>query len=205
MDAYADDLAALLEYLDLRNITLVGHSTGGGEVARYMGRHGTARVAKAVLLSAVTPLMLRTEANTQGTPKEVFNGFREAMQRDRAQFFLDVPSGPFFGYNRPGSKPSQGLIWSWWAQGMRCDFRAAYECIAAFSETDLSDDLKKVDVPVLVIHGDDDQVVPIKASAHEAVRLLPRSRLKVYPGGGHALHWTAAEEVGRDLLEFLRE
>ncbi|KAI9706879.1 MAG: hypothetical protein M1820_004658 [Bogoriella megaspora] len=205
MDTYADDLLQLFEHLDLKDVTMVGHSTGGGEVARFIGRHGTSRVSKAVLVGAVTPLMLKTEKNPKGLPKEVFDGFRDAMKKDRAQFFIDVPSGPFFGFNRVGpSATQQGLIWTWWQQGMMCGFKNAYDCIEAFSETDLTEDLKKISVPVLILHGDDDQVVPIQASAQEAIKLVPNGKLKVYPGGAHALPNINIEEVNRDLLEFLK-
>ena len=204
MDTYADDLHQLFEKLDLKGVTMIGHSTGGGEVARFLGRHGTSRVSKAVLVSAVPPLMVQTDKNPEGLPLAVFDSFREAMVKDRAQFFLDVPTGPFFGYNRESAKPSQGLIWSWWQQGMMCGFKNAYDCIKAFSETDLSEDLKKIDIPVLLLHGDDDQVVPIDASAHESIKLLPKGTLKVYPGGAHALPNTAIEEVNKDLLDFIK-
>lgn len=203
MDTYTDDLFELFEHLDLKDVTMIGHSTGGGEVARFIGRHGTARVKKAVLLGAVTPLMVQTAENPEGTPLSVFDGFRSAMEKDRAQFFLDVPTGPFFGFNRPETTTSQGLINSWWQQGMLSGFKSAYDCIRAFSETDFTEDLKKMDIPVLVLHGDDDQVVPIKASAHKAIGLLPQGTLKVYPGGSHALHNVNSEEVNRDLLGFL--
>ncbi|MCJ1328185.1 hypothetical protein MMC10_004860 [Thelotrema lepadinum] len=206
MDTYADDLHQLFEHLDLKGATMIGHSTGGGEVARFVGRHGTSRVSKAVLVSAITPLMLLTDKNPKGLPLEAFDSFRDGMLKDRAQFFLDVPSGPFFGFNRQAAKSatSQGLIWSWWQQGMMCGFKNAYDCIKAFSETDLTEDLKKMDIPVLVLHGDDDQVVPIGASAHEAIKLLPKGTLKVYPGGAHALPNTATKEVNRDLLDFIK-
>jgi non-heme chloroperoxidase len=159
MDTYADDLQQLFEELDLKNVMMVGHSTGGGEVARFLGRYSTNRVKKAVLVAAVTPLMLQTEANPKGTPLAVFDEFRAAMVNDRAQFFIDVPSGPFFGFNRPGAKVSKGLIQSWYQQGMMCGFVNAYQCIKVFSETDMTEDLKKIEIPVLAIHGDDDQVV----------------------------------------------
>src|SRR5512145_3221224 len=165
MDQYADDLGELLEKLDLRRVIMVGHSTGGGEVARYIGRHGTKRVAKAVLMGAVPPIMLKTQANPGGLPLEVFDGFRKAYLADRAQFFLDVASGPFFNFNRPGAKVSQGLIQSWWTQGMMSGHKNAYDCIKAFSETDFTEDLKKFDVSTLIIHGEDDQIVPIAHTA----------------------------------------
>lgn len=204
MDTYADDLLQLFEHLDLRDVMMVGHSTGGGEVARFVGRHGTSRVKKAVLVGAVTPLMVKTDANPEGTPLSVFDSFRAAMVKDKAQFFIDVPSGPFFGFNRPGAEVSQGLIWSWWQQGMLCGFKNAYDCIKAFSETDLKEDLKKMDIPVLIIHGDDDQVVPIQASAYQAIKLVPDGKLKVYPGGAHALPNTEVDAINQDLLEFLK-
>jgi non-heme chloroperoxidase len=205
LTTYSHDLHQLLDHLKLDKVSMVGHSTGGGEVARFIGVHGSERVSKAVLISAVTPLMVKTESNPKGLPKEVFDGFRDAMIKDRAQFFLDVPSGPFFGFNRPNAQTSQGLIWSWWLQGMQCGFKNAYDCIEAFSETDLREDLKKMNIPVLLLHGDDDQVVPIDVSAREAVKLLPNAELKVYPGAPHALPNTNADEVNKDLLEFLRK
>lgn len=204
MDTYADDLAALIAHLDLKDAVLVGHSTGGGEVARYIGRHGTARVAGAVLMGAVPPLMLQTEANPGGLPLAVFDGFRQAYLADRAQFFLDVASGPFFGFNRPGARVSQGLIQSWWLQGMMSGHKSALDCIKAFSETDFTEDLRRFDVPTLIIHGDDDQIVPIGASAMISSRLVPNATLKIYPGGGHSLGDTAREQLNADLLEFVR-
>ena len=203
MDTYADDLAELLEKLDLREVTLVGHSTGGGEVARFIGRHGTSRVAKAVLVGAVPPIMLKTDANPDGLPIEVFDGFRAAYLADRAQFFLDVASGPFYGFNRPGAKPSQGLIQSWWLQGMLSGHKNAYDCIQAFSETDFTEDLKKFDVPTLIVHGDDDQIVPIGASALLSAKLVPHATLKIVPGGTHALGDTSREQLNADLLSFV--
>jgi len=204
MDTYADDLNVLFEHLDLKNVMLVGHSTGGGEVIRFCARHGTSRVAKAVLVSAVPPVMVKKESNPAGTPIEVFDSFRAAMVKDRAQFFLDVPTGPFFGFNRPGAQVSEGLIRSWWQQGMLCGFKGAYDCIKAFSETDFTEDMKKIDIPVLLLHGDDDQVVPIDASAHAGVKLLKKGTLKVYPGGPHALPNIFADEVNKDVLAFIR-
>jgi non-heme chloroperoxidase len=204
MDTYADDLAELIESLDLHDAVLVGHSTGGGEVARYIGRHGTARIAKAVLVGAVTPLMLQTDANPGGLPMSVFDGFREQYLADRAQFFLDVPTGPFYGFNRPGTKVSEGLIRSWWTQGMMSGHKNAYDCIAAFSETDFTEDLQKFDVPTLIVHGDDDQIVPIKNSAMLSAELVKSATLKVYPGGAHALGDTAKEVLNDDLLAFIR-
>ena len=204
LDQYADDLAELFEKLDLKNAVMVGHSTGGGEVARYIGRHGTKRVAKAVLVGAVPPLMLKTAANPGGLPMEVFDGLRKAYLADRSQFFLDVASGPFFGYNRPGAKPSQGVIQSWWMQGMMCGHKNGYDCIKAFSETDLTEDLKKFDVPTLIIHGEDDQIVPIGASAMLSSKLVKNSQLKIYPKGAHGLTDTAKEQLNKDLLEFAK-
>ncbi|KAK5445102.1 hypothetical protein LTS15_010193 [Exophiala xenobiotica] len=204
MDTYSDDLLAVIEHLDLKDIMMVGHSTGGGEVARFIGRHGTSRVSKAVLVSAVAPLMLKTDSNPEGLPIDVFDGFRTAMEKDRAQFFIDVPSGPFFGFNRPGAKVSQGLIWSWWQQGMMCSFIGAYDCMKAFSEIDFHEDLKKADIPVLVLHGDDDQYVPIVAAARKTIKLLPKGTLKEYPGGAHALPNLNVDEINKDLLDFLK-
>lgn len=205
MDTYADDLAELFEALDIKDAVTIGHSTGGGEVARFIGRHGTARVSKAVLMGAVPPLMLKTEANPGGLPIEVFDGFRAAFLADRSQFFLDVASGPFFGFNRPGAKVSQGLIYSWWMQGMMAGFKNAYDCIKAFSETDFTEDLKKFDVPTLIVHGDDDQIVPIGASALLSAKLIKNSILKIYPGGSHSLGDTSKEQLNADLLAFVKE
>ena len=204
MDTYADDLAELVTKLDLKDAIHVGHSTGGGEVARYIGRHGTKRVAKAVLIGAIPPLMLRTAANPGGLPIDVFDGFRTAYLEDRSQFFLNVASGPFFGFNRPGAKVSQGLIQSWWLQGMMGGHKNTYESIKAFSETDFTEDLKKFDVPTLIIHGDDDQIVPIVASARESVKLIPDATLKVYRGAPHSLCSTHKDLVNTDLLAFLK-
>ncbi|KAN0119467.1 Alpha/beta hydrolase protein [Hyaloscypha variabilis] len=204
MDTYADDLLAVIEHLDLKDAMLVGHSTGGGEVARFLGRHGSSRVSKAVLVGAVPPCMALKESNPNGLPISVFDGFRTAMTTDRAQFFLDVPTGPFFGFNLPGAKSSQGLIQSWWQQGMLCGFKGAYDCIKAFSETDFTEDLKSIDIPVLLLHGEADQIVPIKAAALESIKLLKKGTLKIYPGGAHALPNTAIDEVNEDLLNFLQ-
>jgi non-heme chloroperoxidase len=204
MDTYADDVHELFEALDLQAVTMIGHSTGGGEVARYIGRHGTRRVARAVLMGSVTPLMLKTDANPGGVPIEVFDGFRQACLADRSQFFLDVASGPFFGFNRPDAKISQGLIQSWWTQGMMSGHKNAYDCIKAFSETVFTEDLKKFDVPTLIIHGDDDQIVPIESSAMLSSRLVHGAILKVYPGGSHALGDTAKDRLNADLLAFLK-
>jgi non-heme chloroperoxidase len=204
MDTYADDLHQLFEHLDLKDAMMVGHSTGGGEVARFVGRYGTSRVSKAVLVSSVPPLMVKTEANPDGLPIEVFDGFRAAMVKDRAQFFYDVPPGPFFGFNRDNAKVSQGLIQSWWDQGMMCGFKGAYDCVKAFSETDFTEDLKKMDIPVLILHGEDDQVVPIGASAHNSSKFVPKGTLKTFPGAPHALPNTHVDEVNQELLAFLK-
>lgn len=204
MDTYADDLAELFEKLDLKNVVMIGHSTGGGEVARYIGRHGTKRVAKAVLMGAVPPIMLKTEAYPNGLPMEVFDGFRAAYLADRAQFFFDVASGPFFNFNRPGAKVSKGLIQSWVMQGLMSGHKNAYDCIKAFSETDFTEDLKKFDVPTLIIHGEDDQIVPIGNSALLTAKLVKNSTLKIYTGGSHSLGDTSKDQLNADLLEFLR-
>jgi len=204
MDTYADDLNELFAALDVRGAMMVGHSTGGGEVARYIGRHGTGRVAAAVLMGAVPPIMVKTSANPGGLPIEVFDGFRKAYLADRAQFFLDVASGPFFNFNRPGAQVSQGLIQSWWAQGMLSGHKNAFDCIRAFSETDFTADLKKVDVPTLILHGDDDQIVPIGASAMLSCELVKGATLKIYKGGSHSLGDTSKDEVNADLLAFAR-
>ena len=204
MDTYADDLNELFTALDLKNVTMVGHSTGGGEVARYIGRHGSKRVAKAVLMGAVPPIMVKSTNNPNGLPMEVFDGFRKAYLADRAQFFLDVASGPFFNFNRPGAKVSQGLIQSWWNQGMMSGHKNAYDCIKAFSETDFTEDLKKIGVPTLILHGDDDQIVPIAGSALLSVKLVKGAQLKVYKGGSHSLGDTSKDELNADLLAFLK-
>jgi len=202
MDTYADDLVKLLEALDVKNATLVGHSTGGGEVARYIGRHGTRRVAKAVLISAVPPLMVKTAANPGGLPLEVFDGIRAGVLADRSQFFQDLTT-PFYGANRAGSKVSQGLRDSFWLQGMQAGMKNAFDCIKAFSETDFTLDLGKFDVPTLILHGDDDQIVPIGASGLRSAELINNARLKVYPGGSHGVCSTQKDEVNADLLAFL--
>jgi non-heme chloroperoxidase len=203
MDTYADDLAAVVEKLDVRDAIHVGHSTGGGEVARYIGRHGTKRVSAAVLIGAVPPLMLKTTANPGGLPMEVFDGLRASVQADRAQFFKDL-SAPFYGANRPGAKVSQGLRDSFFLQSMICGLVAAYECIKAFSETDFTEDLKKFDVPTLVLHGDDDQIVPIGASAMLSSKLIKGATLKVYPGAPHGMCSTLKDQVNAELLEFFQ-
>jgi len=208
MDTYADDLMTLTETLDLKDAIHVGHSTGGGEVARYIGRHGDkrakGRVAKAVLIGAVPPIMLKTSSNPGGLPREVFDGFRNSLVADRAQFFRDVPSGPFYGFNREGAKVSQGLVDNWWRQGMMAGFKNVYDCIKAFSETDFTEDLKRFNVPTLIMHGDDDQVVPIGASAMRSSKLVKDATLKVYPGYDHGMCSTHHAEVNADLLDFIR-
>jgi non-heme chloroperoxidase len=203
MDTYADDLAALVEALDLTNAIHVGHSTGGGEVARYIGRFGTKRVAKAVLIGAVPPLMLKTAANPGGLPLEVFDGIRAGVIKDRSQFFKDLTI-PFYGYNRPGAKISEGVRESFWLQGMMAGFPASYFCIKAFSETDLTEDLKKFDVPTLILHGDDDQIVPIADSALLAAKIVKGATLKVYPGAPHGLCTTHKDQVNGDLISFFQ-
>ena len=205
MDTYAADVAALVSHLDLRNALHVGHSTGGGEVARYVARYGgNGRVAKAVLVGAVPPIMVKTEAYPGGLPMEVFDGFREALLANRAQFFLDIPTGPFFGFNREGAEVSEGAIRNWWRQGMMGGAKAHYDCIKAFSETDFTEDLKAIEVPVLVMHGDDDQIVPIENSAHLAVKLLKYGTLKVYEGLPHGMATTHADIINADLLAFFQ-
>ena len=203
MDTYADDLAALAEQLDLRHAIHVGHSTGGGDVARYIGRHGTTRVAKAVLIGAVPPIMLKTAANSGGLPMEAFDQIRAGVKNDRSQFFQDL-SVPFYGANRPGAKVSQGLRDSFWMQGMQCGLKAAYDCIKAFSQTDFTEDLKKINVPTLILHGDDDQIVPIADSAMLSVKLVPGATLKVIPGAPHGLCSTLKDQVNAELLTFLQ-
>ena len=203
MDTYADDLAELINALDLQGATLVGHSTGGGEVARYIGRHGTGRLSGAVLVGAVPPLMLQTDDNPLGLPIAVFDDIRKGVQADRSQFFQDL-SEAFYGFNRPDAKPSQGLRDSFWLQGMQAGMPAAYLCIRQFSETDFTADLAKFDIPTLVIHGDDDQIVPIAASARRTAELIIGSRLLVYPGAPHGLASTHKDRLNADLLEFLR-
>lgn len=203
MDTYADDLAELVAHLDLKDAIHVGHSTGGGEVARYIGRHGTQRVAKAVLIGAVPPLMLKTPANPGGLPIEVFDGIRAGVVGDRSQFFKDLTL-PFYGYNRPGAKVSEGIRESFWLQGMMAGFPASYFCIKAFSETDLTEDLKKFDVPTLILHGDDDQIVPIGASAMLSSKLVKDATLKIYPGFSHGMCTVNAETINADLLAFIK-
>jgi non-heme chloroperoxidase len=203
MDTFADDLAALTEALDLRDAIHVGHSTGGGEVARYLGRHGTARVAKAVLIGAVPPLMLKTPANPGGLPIDVFDQLRAGVAADRSQFFKDLTL-PFYGYNRPGAQVSQGVRDSFWLQGMMAGHKNALDCIKAFSETDFTEDLKKIDVPTLILHGDDDQIVPIGASALQSAKLIRNSTLKVYTGLPHGMCTVNADRINQDLLEFIK-
>jgi len=203
MDTYADDLAELVQKLDLKDAIHVGHSTGGGEVARYIGRHGTKRVAKAVLIGAVPPLMLKASANPKGTPMDAFNQIRSAVIADRSQFFKDLTM-PFYGYNRPGAKASEGVRNSFWLQGMMAGFPACYFCIKAFSETDQTEDLKQMDIPTLILHGDDDQIVPIAASAMKSSKLIKNANLKIYKGGSHGMCTTQKDEVNKDLLDFIK-
>ena len=203
MDTYADDLAELVQELDLKDAIHVGHSTGGGEVARYIGRHGTERVSKAVLVSAVPPLMLKTAANPAGLPMEAFDAIRDGVMKDRSQFFKDLAI-PFYGVNRSGERVSQGLMDFFWLQSMRCGFKAAYDCIKAFSETDFTEDLKKFDVPTLILHGDDDQIVPIGAAAMLSSKLVKGAILKVYPGLPHGMCSTHKELINPDLLGFIK-
>jgi non-heme chloroperoxidase len=203
MDTYADDLAELVQKLDLKDAIHIGHSTGGGEVARYIGRHGTKRVAKAVLISAVPPLMLKTAANPAGTPIEAFDQIRAGVAADRSQFFKDL-SMPFYGYNRAGAKVSEGVRNSFWLQGMLAGFPACYFCIKAFSETDLTEDLKKFDVPTLILHGDDDQIVPIGAAAMLSSKLVKNAQLKIYKGAPHGMCTTEKDKVNADLLSFIK-
>jgi non-heme chloroperoxidase len=204
MEHYAADLADLTQALDLRNAIHIGHSTGGGEVAAYVARHGLDRTAKIVLIGAVTPLMVKNQGNPEGTPLEVFDGFRKALLENRAQFFLDIPTGPFYGFNRAGAKVSEGIIRNWWRQGMSGGTKAHYDCIKAFSETDFTDDLKKIDLPALVMHGDDDQVVPYKDAALHAAKLLKNATLKIYPGFPHGMMTTHHQVINEDILNFIK-
>ena len=204
MDTYADDLAALFEELDLHDAVMVGHSTGGGEVARYIGRHGTSRVAKAVLVDAVPPLMLKTEANPEGLPIEVFDDARAGVAADPSQFYRDLADGPFYGANRPGANVSQGIRDAFWFQSLQAGHKNAYECIKAYSETDFTEDLKRFDVPTLIVHGDDDQIVPITASAYRSAELVEDATLRVYEGAPHGLPATHKDRLNDDLLVFLK-
>lgn len=204
MDTYADDLAQLSEKLNLKNAIHVGHSTGGGEVARYIGRHGTSPVAMAVLISAVPPLMLKTDKNPEGTPLSLFDGLRKELAKNRAQFYKDLTL-PFYGYNRPGAKISEGIREHWWLQGMLGGIKAHYDCIKAFSETDFTEDLKKCDVPTLLLHGDDDQIVPYQDASVRSQKLLKNTTLKIYPGFPHGMCTTHAEVINKDLLAFIQE
>ena len=203
MDTYADDLAELFEKLDLKDAIMVGHSTGGGEVARYLGRHGTKRVSKAALISAITPLMLKTDRNPTGAPREVFDGLRAALASNRPQFYKDITI-PFYGYNRPGAKISEGIREHWWLQGMVGSIKGHYDCIKVFSETDTTEDLKKIDIPVLVLHSKDDQIVPIAAAGPMAAKLLKKATLKVYEDLPHGMPTTHADIINADLLTFFK-
>jgi non-heme chloroperoxidase len=204
MDTYADDLAALTDKLDLKNAIHIGHSTGGGEVVRYIGRHGESRVAKAVLISSVPPLMLKTAANPGGLPKQVFDGLQAQVAEHRSQFYLDLPTGPFYGFNRPGAKISQGIIQNWWRQGMMGGAKAHYDGIVAFSQTDFTEDLQKITVPVLVMHGDDDQIVPYADSGPLSAKLVKNGTLKTYKGFPHGMPTTEAATINADLLAFIK-
>jgi non-heme chloroperoxidase len=204
MDRYADDLAALTAHLDLKDAIHVGHSTGGGEVVHYIARHGESRVAKAVLISAVPPLMIETPANPGGLPKKVFDDFQTQVATNRAQFYWDVAAGPFYGYNRPGAKASQGVIENWWRQGMMGGSKAHYDGVVAFSQTDFTEDLKKISVPTLIMHGDDDQIVPYANSAPLSAKLVKGAVLKTYEGFPHGMPTTNAEQINADLLEFIQ-
>jgi non-heme chloroperoxidase len=204
MDHYAADAAAVVEHLDLRNAVHIGHSTGGGEVTRFVARHGKGRVAKAVLMSAVPPIMVKTPSNSDGLPIEVFDGLRNALAANRSQFYRDLPTGPFYGFNRPGAKPLESAIANWWRQGMMGGAKAHYDGIKAFSETDFNEDLKSIDVPTLVMHGDDDQIVPYKDAALLSAKLLKHATLKIYPGFPHGMLTTHADVINKDLLAFVR-
>jgi len=204
MDHYADDLAAVVDHLGLLDAIHIGHSTGGGEVVRYLARHGQGRAAKAVLIAAVPPLMVRTDANPGGLPKEVFDDFQRNTATDRAQFYLDIAKGPFYGYNRPGAQPKDGIIANWWRQSMQGSVKAHYDGVVAFSQTDFTEDLKRIAIPVLVQHGDDDQVVPYANSAPRTAELLPSGTLITYPGFPHGMPTTHAEQINADILAFIR-
>ncbi|WP_017389727.1 alpha/beta fold hydrolase [Acinetobacter calcoaceticus] len=205
MDHYADDVAEVVKHLNIKKAIHIGHSTGGGEVVHYIARHGEENVAKAVLVSAVPPLMVQTENNPEGLPKEVFDDLQNQVLTNRAQFFRDLPSGPFYGFNRPDAKPSDGIIANWWRQGMTGSAKAHYDGIVAFSQTDFTEDLKKITIPVLVLHGDDDQVVPYKTSGVKSAELLQNSQLKIYPGFSHGMLTVNHEIINADLLAFIRE
>lgn len=205
MDHYADDVAEVVKHLNIKKAIHIGHSTGGGEVVHYIARHGEGNVAKAVLVSAVPPLMVQTENNPEGLPKEVFDDLQKQVLNNRAQFFRDLPSGPFYGFNRPDAKPSDGIIANWWRQGMMGGAKAHYDGIVAFSQTDFTEDLKKITIPVLVLHGDDDQVVPYKTSGVKSAELLQNSQLKIYPGFSHGMLTVNHEIINADLLAFIRE
>ena len=204
MDTYASDVATLFEKLDLHDAVFIGHSTGGGEVAHYLGRHGTARVKKAVLIGAVPPIMLKTDANPEGLPRKVFDDIRDGVRNDRSQFYRDLAM-PFYGYNRPNAKPSQGVIDSFWLQGMLGGIKPQYDCIKAFSETDFTNDLREIDIPVLVLHGDADQIVPIDDAARKSVKLLKKGTLKVIPGAPHGMCTTLADQINNELLAFVAD
>ena len=205
MDHYADDLAAVVAHLDLKDAVHVGHSTGGGEVVHYLARHGTGRAAKAAILSAVPPLMVKTPANPGGLPKEVFDGYQTALAANRAQLYRDIPAGPFYGFNRPGAQPQEGIIQNWWRQGMMGSAKAHYDGIVAFSQTDFTGDLKQITVPVLVMHGDDDQIVPYADSAPLSAKLLKNGTLKTYKGFPHGMPTTHADTINADLLAFIKQ
>jgi non-heme chloroperoxidase len=204
MDTYADDVAALVTALDLKDAIHIGHSTGGGEVVRFLARHGTGRAAKAAIISAIPPVMVKSAKNPGGTPIEVFDAYRAAQAANRAQFFLDVPSGPFYGFNRPGAKVSQGVIRNWWRQGMMGGTKATYDCIKVFSETDMTDDLPKIDIPLLVMHSEDDQIVPFADAGPLSAKLAPKATLKVYKDFPHGMPTTHAEIINADLFAFFR-
>jgi non-heme chloroperoxidase len=204
MDTYAADVAALVAHLDLKNAVHIGHSTGGGEVTRYVARHGKGRVAKAALIGAVPPIMVKSDKNPEGLPIDVFDGLRKALADNRAQFYLDLPSGPFYGFNRPGAQVSEGIIRNWWRQGMMGGTKAHYDCIKAFSETDFTEDLKAIDVPMLWLHGEDDQIVPIADSALIGIKLLKHGKLKTYPGFPHGMATTHADVINAELLAFIK-
>ncbi|ENV92931.1 hypothetical protein F937_02330 [Acinetobacter calcoaceticus ANC 3680] len=205
MDHYADDVAEVVKHLNIKKAIHIGHSTGGGEVVHYIARHGEGNVAKAVLVSAVPPLMVQTENNPEGLPKEVFDDLQNQVLTNRAQFYRDLPSGPFYGFNRPDAKPSDGIIANWWRQGMMGGAKAHYDGIVAFSQTDFTEDLKKITIPVLVLHGDDDQIVPYKTSGVKSAELLQNSQLKIYPGFSHGMLTVNHEIINADLLAFIRE